>query len=79
MHYISKLKSSFSVLSTLKKPSKNYTCYILRRFGLFLIDLQSKNKETLDNASNSSQNKAKVKGWRKNYVHYGRKFEIPIE
>ena len=47
MHYISKLKSSFSVLSTLKKPSKNYTCYILRRFGLFLIDLQSKIKKHL--------------------------------
>jgi len=29
-------------LSTLKKPSKNYTCFILRRFGLFLIHLQSK-------------------------------------
>ena len=29
-----------SVLSTLKKPSKNYTCFISRRFGLFLIHLQ---------------------------------------
>jgi len=31
-------------LSTLKKPSKNYTCFILRRFRSFLIHLQSKNK-----------------------------------
>ena len=28
---------------TLKKPSKKYTSFILRRFGLFLIHLQSKN------------------------------------
>jgi len=28
------------VFSTLKKPSKNYTCFISRRFGLFLIHLQ---------------------------------------
>ena len=41
------------VSSTLKKPSKNYTCFILRRFGLFLIHLQSKNKARLANASNS--------------------------
>jgi len=26
-----------TVSSTLKKPSKNYTCFILRRFGLFLM------------------------------------------
>jgi len=39
--------------STLKKPSKNNTCFILRRFGLFLIHLQSKNKVTLGSASNS--------------------------
>jgi len=31
-----------TVSPTLKKPSKNYTCFILRRFGLFLIHLQSK-------------------------------------
>jgi len=31
-----------TVSSTLKKPSNNYTCFILRRFGLFLIHLQSK-------------------------------------
>ena len=42
-----------TVSSTLKKPSKNYTCFISRRFGLFLIHLQSKNKATLDNVSNS--------------------------
>jgi len=30
-----------TVSSTLKKPSKNYTCFILRRFVLFLIHLQS--------------------------------------
>ena len=36
--------TSFSYLSTLKKPSKNYTCFISRRFGIFLIHLQSKNK-----------------------------------
>ena len=33
-----------TVSSTLKKPSKNYTCFISRRFGLFLIHLQSENK-----------------------------------
>jgi len=33
-----------TVSSILKKPSKNYTCFILRRFGLFLIHLQSKIK-----------------------------------
>jgi len=32
-----------TVSSTLKKPSKNYKCFILRRFGLFLIHLKSKN------------------------------------
>jgi len=42
-----------TVSSTLKKPSKNYTCFISRRFGLFLIHLQSKNKPTLGNVSNS--------------------------
>jgi len=42
-----------TVSSTLKKPSKNYTRFTLRRFGLFLIHLQSKNKATLGNASNS--------------------------
>jgi len=42
-----------TVSSTLKKPSKNYACFILRRFGLFLIHLQSKNKATLGNVSNS--------------------------
>ena len=35
-----------TVSSTLKKPSKNYTCFISRHFGLFLIHLQSKNKAT---------------------------------
>jgi len=30
-----------TVSLTLKKPSKNYTGFILRRFGLFLIHLQS--------------------------------------
>jgi len=34
-----------TVSSTLNKPSKNYTCFILRRFGLFLIHLQSENKQ----------------------------------
>jgi len=43
-----------TVSSTLKKLSKNHTCFILRRFGLFLIHLQSKNKATLGNASNSN-------------------------
>jgi len=42
-----------TVSSTLKKPSKNYTCFISRHFGLFLIHLQSKNKATLGNVSNS--------------------------
>jgi len=35
-----------TVSSKPKKPSKNYTCFILRRFELFLIHLQSK-KETV--------------------------------
>ena len=48
-----KLIFTCEVSSTLKKPSKNYTCFILRRFGLFLIHLQSKNKATLGNAGNS--------------------------
>jgi len=43
-------KCKFSL--TLEKPSKNYTCIVLRRFGLFLIHLQSKNKATR-NVSNS--------------------------
>jgi len=38
------------ISSTLKKPSKNYTCFILKRFGLFLIHLQSKNNATLGNS-----------------------------
>jgi len=42
-----------TVSSTLKKPSKNYTCFISRHFGLFLIHLQSENKATLGNVSNS--------------------------
>jgi len=37
-------KKNTTALSTLKKPSKNYACFILRRFGLFLIHLLSKNK-----------------------------------
>jgi len=37
-----KIEIDLTVVSlTLKKPSKNYTCFILRRFGLFLIHLQS--------------------------------------
>ena len=35
-------EKSIVVSSTLKKPSKNYTCFISRCFGLFLIHLQSK-------------------------------------
>jgi len=42
-----------TVSSTLEKLSKYYTCFILRRFGLFLIHLQSKNKAKLGNVSNS--------------------------
>jgi len=48
-----KIGIDLTVSSTLKKPSKNYTCFILRRLVLFLIHLQSKNKATLANASNS--------------------------
>jgi len=36
-----------------KKAFKKLYIFILRRFGLFLIHLQSKNKATLGNASNS--------------------------
>jgi len=48
-----KIGIDLTVSSTLKKPSKNYTCFILKRFRLFLIHLQSKNKSTLGNANNS--------------------------
>jgi len=48
-----KIGIDLTVSSTLKKPSKNCTCFILRRFGLFFIHLQTKNKATLGNASNS--------------------------
>jgi len=34
-----------TVSSTLKKPSKNYTCFILRRFGLFLIIFRQKTED----------------------------------
>jgi len=47
------IKHFQNVSSTLKKPSRNYPCFILRRFGLFLFHPQSKNKATLGNASNS--------------------------
>jgi len=30
-----KIGIDFTVSSTLKQPSKNYTCFILRRFRLF--------------------------------------------
>ena len=50
---INKTGLDLSVSSTLKMPSNNYTCFIMRRFGLVLIHLQSKNKATLGNASNS--------------------------
>jgi len=36
-----------------KNAFKKLYIFILRRFGLFLIHLQSKNKATLGNASNS--------------------------
>jgi len=50
-----KIEIDLTVSSTLKKPSKNYTCFILRRCRLFLIHLQSKTKAILIhcNASNS--------------------------
>jgi len=54
--------------STLKNPSENCTCFILRRFGLFLIHLQSKNKAKLGNASNSKPNDSvtqEITAWRK--------------
>jgi len=44
-----------------EKPSKNYTGFILRRFGLFLIHLQSKNKATLGNACNPKPNRSDAK------------------
>jgi len=52
-HLEHKIGVDLTVSSTLKKPSKNYTCFSLRRFGLFLIHLQSKNIAALGNASNS--------------------------
>jgi len=48
-----KIGIDLTVSLTRKKALKNYTCYILRRFGLFLIHFQSKNKATLANVSNS--------------------------
>jgi len=39
----------FTVWLTLKKPSKNYACVIWRRFGLFVIHLQSKKSKTSQN------------------------------
>jgi len=51
-----------------KKAFKNYTCFIFRRFGLFLIHLQSKNKVTLGNASNSKPKDSmtqEITVWRK--------------
>jgi len=47
-------KNKYESFINTKKAFKNYTCFILRRFGLFLIHLQSKNKATLGNASNSN-------------------------
>jgi len=32
-----RIKHEQPISSTLKKPSKNYTCFISRPFGLFLI------------------------------------------
>jgi len=37
-----KISIDLTVSSTQKKPSKHFSCFILRRFGLFLIHLQSK-------------------------------------
>jgi len=37
----------FDFFINTKKAFKNYTCFISRRFGLFLIHLQSENKATL--------------------------------
>jgi len=42
----------YSFINTKKKLQKLYI-FILRRFGLFFIHLQSKNKATIGNASNS--------------------------
>ena len=54
-----KLKSSSSLNSFINtKAFTKLYIFILRRFGLFLIHLQSKNKATLGNASNS-----KPKDW----------------
>jgi len=53
------------VLSTLKKPSKN--CFILKRFGLFLIHLHPKNKATLGNASNFFL----LQGWNMFFYSWG--------
>jgi len=41
-----------------------YTCFILRYFGLFLIQLQSKNGATLGNVS-SSRPKVLIKLYKK--------------
>jgi len=65
-----KIKKDLTISSTLKKPSKNYTCFILRLFGLFLIHLQSKNKATLRNASNSKPKDSvmqEITVWRKRH------------
>jgi len=54
--------------SPLRKPSKIYTCFFFKRFGLFLIHLQSNNKATLGNASNSKPKDSitqEITVWRK--------------
>ena len=47
-----KIGIDLTVSSTLKNPSINYSCFVFRRFGLFLIHLQPKNKATPGNDSN---------------------------
>jgi len=60
--------SQNKILIDTKKAFKKLYIFILRRFGLFLIHLQSKNKATLGNASNSKQKDSvtqEITVWRK--------------
>ena len=63
-----KNEGKFNILINTKKAFKTLCIFILRRFGLFLIHLQSKNKATLGNASNSKPKDSvtqEITVWRK--------------
>ena len=65
-----KLEIVSKIFSNTKKVFKKLHIFILRRFGLFLIHLQSKNKATLGNASNSTVIKTLLKTSKKRRVTF---------